>query len=70
MGAPNHCGGRQMTAKGAGKSQQYHKYCLQYSTYAFERPQVRTWGCQTCFLSRTPSNLVTALNRAASRGLR
>ena len=26
-----------------------------------ERPQVRTWGHQTCFLPRGPSNLVTPL---------
>jgi len=31
------------------------------SRFAFERPQVRTWGRQTCFLSRAPSNLVTPL---------
>ena len=54
MGAPNHCGGRQT-------SQQCHKYFLQFSTFASERPQVRTWGHQTCFLPRAPSNLVTSL---------
>ena len=32
--SPNHYGG-------ATKSQQYHKYFLQYSTFAFKRPQVR-----------------------------
>jgi len=43
----------------------------------FRRPQVRTWGCQTCFLPRAPSNLVTSLvqpvrtqkERAVSKGL-
>ena len=39
--APNHCGGR-MTAGDAEKSQQCHKYFLQYSTFASARPQVRT----------------------------
>ena len=59
--APNHCedaercGGRQ-------KSQQYHKYILQYSTFASERPHFRTWGCQTCFLPQVQSNLVTPLS--------
>jgi len=35
---------------GAEKSQQCHKYFLQYSTFASERLQVRTWGFQTRFL--------------------
>ena len=52
MGAPNHCGGRQMTAGVVEKSQQCHKYFLQYSTFASERPRFRTWACQTCFLPR------------------
>ena len=50
-------------ARGADKTQQCHKYCLQYSIFASERSQVRTWGRQTCFLPRAPSNLVTALIR-------
>ena len=39
MGAPKHCGGaespwrRRMAAEGAKKSQQCHKYFLQYSTF-------------------------------------
>jgi len=53
--------GRQMTAEGAEKSQQCHKYFLQCSTFASERPQFRTWGRQTCFLPRAPPNLVTPL---------
>ena len=68
--APNHYRGRRMTAEGAEKSQQYHKYCLQYSTYTSERPQVRTWVRQTCFLPWTPPNLVRPLSPAASRELR
>jgi len=60
--APNYCGGCQMTAEGAKKSQQYHKYFLQYSIYLLpKRPQVRTWGRQTCFLPRAPCNFVTPL---------
>jgi len=43
------------------KSQQCHKYFLQHSTFTSERLQVRTWECQTCFLPRAPSNLVTPL---------
>jgi len=38
--------GCRITAGGAEKSQQCHKYFLQYSTFTFEKPQVRT---QTCF---------------------
>ena len=44
MGAPNGCGG-------AEKSQQCHKYILQYRTYASERPQFRIWGRQTASCS-------------------
>ena len=54
MGTPNHCGI-------AEKVQQCRKYFLQYSTFVFERLPVRTWGRQTCFLPRAPSNLVTHL---------
>ena len=36
---------------------------IQYCTFTSERPQFRTWGCQTCFLPRAPSNLVTPLLR-------
>ena len=54
--------GSQITAGGAVKSQQCHKYFPQYSTFASERPQVRTWGRQTCFLPRAPANLITPLN--------
>jgi len=39
-----------------------HKYFLQYSEFASEKTQVRTSGCQTCFLSRAPFNLVTPLS--------
>jgi len=46
---------------GRRKSQPYHKCFLQYSIFASERSQVRTWGRQTCFLPRAPSNLVTPL---------
>ena len=54
--------GRQMTAGGVEKSQQCHMYILQYSKFAPEKYQVRTWGRQTCFLPRAPSNLVTPLH--------
>ena len=33
---------RRMTAQGAEKTQQCHKYFLQCSTFASKRPQVRT----------------------------
>jgi len=49
--APNHCGYTE-------KSQKCHKYSLQYSKFASERAQVRTWGRQTCFLPLAPSNIV------------
>jgi len=53
-GVLNHCGGHR-------KSQQYHKYFLQYSSFASVRIQIGTWGRQTCFFLRAPSNLVTPL---------
>ena len=56
-----------MTAVEAENSQQCHKYFLQYSTFASERPQVRTWGRQTCFLALAPSNLVTSLRQPTAR---
>jgi len=55
-------GGLRITAAGAEKSQHYHKYFLQNSTFASKKHQVRTWGHQTCFLPRAPSKLVTPLN--------
>jgi len=33
---------------------------LQCSTFASERPQVRIYRCQTCFLPRAPSNFVAS----------
>jgi len=54
LGAANDCGRRQKVLK-------MSKYLFQYSTFASERPQVRTWGHQTFFLPRAPSNLVTPL---------
>jgi len=50
-----------MTAKGAEKSPQYHRYFIQYSAFASERLQVRTLGRQTWLLPRGPSNLITPL---------
>jgi len=38
------------------------KHVFQNSTFASERPQVRTWGRQTCFFPQAPSNLVTPLH--------
>jgi len=52
-----------ITAGGAEKSQQCRKYFLQYAS---QRPQVRTWENQTCFLPRALSYLVTSL-RATSK---
>ena len=51
-----------MTATSTENAQQCHKYFPQYTAFASERPQVRTWGRQTCFLPRTPSNLVAPLD--------
>ena len=58
--ASNHYGGVE-ALWGRQKSQECHKYFIQYSTFASGRPQVRTWGCQVCFLPRALSNLVTPL---------
>ena len=54
-GARNDCGGRR---KVPPMSQVLSS--IQYT--ASERPQVRTWGRQTSFLSQMPSNLVTPLD--------
>ena len=57
-----------MTLEGADKSQQCHKYFRQYSIFASDRSQVRTWGHETCFLPWAPSNLVTPPLVGYSRG--
>jgi len=69
--------GRRMTGGCCWKVPTMSKYFLQYSTFASKKPHVRTWGRQTCFLPRAPSNLVTPLvtgvacvNLAARRRLR
>jgi len=49
--APNHYGC-------AEKSQQCYRYFLQYSTFASERPQVRTWGTK---LASGPGRHITSL---------
>jgi len=54
MGAPNDC-------RVAETSQQCHKHFLQYTIFTCKISQVRTWGRQTCFFPRTPSNLVMPL---------
>jgi len=46
---------------GGEKSQQCRKYFLHYSTFASERPLVRTSGRQNCSLPRAPSNLGRSL---------
>jgi len=53
--------GRRMAAGGAKESHKRHKYILQYSEFASERPQFRTRWHQTCFLPRAPSDVVTPL---------
>ena len=50
--------------RGSKSSSNVMSTFFQNSTFASERPQVRTWGCQTCFMSRAPSNLVTPLHDA------
>jgi len=50
--------GRRITAEGAEKSQQCHKYFLPYSAFASERPQVRTWGAK---LASWPGSYLTSL---------
>jgi len=69
MGASNRCGGRQMIAGGAGKSQQCHMCILQCSKFVSERSQVRTWGRQTCFLPLVPFNLVTPQYKGVRKGV-
>ena len=68
--------GRWITAGGAEKSQQCHKYFLQYSKFVFERTQIWPKGRQTstmgapvrpgvsriCFVPRAPYSLVTPLH--------
>ena len=51
--------GRRITTRAAEYFQLCLTYFFQYSTFASEIPQVRTWGRQTCFLPRAPSNPVT-----------
>jgi len=59
---PGHCitMRARITAGSAERSQQCHIYFLQYSTFDSERPQVSTWGRETCFLSPA-YNLVTPM---------
>ena len=59
MGVPNHCGRRRMNFWVRRKVQTMSQELFVISYIACERPQVRTWGRQTCFLSRSQSNLVT-----------
>jgi len=47
--------GRRITAGGVEKYQQCHKYFLQYSTFASEKPQVRIWGAK---LAACPGRLI------------
>jgi len=54
--------GRRITAGGAEKSQQCHKYFFQYTTFASERAQVRTPGAKLAFCPAGPANLVTPLH--------
>ena len=54
MGAPNGCGGRRKVPTMSQVLPSTPYICLQ-------RPQARTWGRQTCFLPRAPSNLVMPL---------
>ena len=49
--------------RGAKKSQVISTF-FQNSTFASERPQVRTWGRQICFLPHAPSNLVSSVHNA------
>jgi len=55
--------GRRITAWGSEKLPKCLKCFLQYSTFAFEKPQVRTRGHQTYFLHHGPSNPVTPLQK-------
>ena len=59
--APNHCEWRRMTV-GVPKVPTMSQVLSSINAFASERPKVQTWGCQTCFSPRAPSNLVTTLN--------
>jgi len=52
---------RRITAEGTEMSQQCHITSTFFNTVHLlpKRAQVGTWGQQTCFLPRAPSNLVT-----------
>jgi len=49
---------------GVAKSQQFHKYFLQYSTFASEKPQVWTWGAK---LASCPGRRLTSLRPCKQR---
>jgi len=53
--------GRRVTMRAPKNPNNVTSTVLQCSTFASERPQVRAWGRQTCFLPRAPSDLVTPL---------
>ena len=55
--------GRRITT-GGKKSQQCHNQFFQNSTFASERPQVQTWGRQTCIPRR---HLTSSLRPCTSR---
>ena len=57
MMTPNYCGGGR---KVLILSQEFQSSTVQ-STFASERPQIRTYGRQTCFLPWAPSNFVSPL---------
>ena len=58
--------GRRMTG-GAPQKVPTMSQARQYSTFASERPQVRTWERQSCSSPWAPSNLVTPLDLGAKK---
>jgi len=61
-GARSSIPGCGITAEGQKVPSHKHFFSRQY--ICFQRPQVRTWGRQTCFLPHVPSNLVSSLHNA------
>ena len=63
-GARGHSFSGAESLRGGKKLQQCHNHFFQNSTFASERPQVQTWGHQTCIPRR---HLTSSLRPCASR---
>jgi len=63
-GAKRHSFSGAKSLRWGKKLQQYYKHFFQKSTFAYERPQVHTWGRQTCIPRR---HLTSSLQPCRSR---